>query len=123
LKASLALLSALTVLLMPLPASASHQPKDWCSASGDICLNTERVDGVRKLRFGEVERYYSSFTLCVKGPDDVRECHDFNVRVTGSSYGRTVVWRDRYEPRGPGAYTVVWKSDGELIGRRMGFHQ
>jgi hypothetical protein len=110
------------VLATTVPASASHRPNDYCSPSGDICLSTQKVDGVRKLRFGEVNEYYSRFTLCVRGPDGVRECHDFDVRPDGSSYGRTVVWRTNFEPRGQGAYTVVWKSDGSVIGRRMGFH-
>jgi hypothetical protein len=115
--------ATLLILVWIVPtALASHKPTDYCSPSGDICLSTKKVDGVRKLRFSEVQRYYSSFTLCVKAPDGTRECHDFDVRRSDSSFGKSVVWRDHYDARGPGAYTVVWKSDGSVIGRKMGFH-
>lgn len=121
----LVLLVAAASLLVPAGvAQASHRPKTYCSPSGDICMSTKMVDGKRVLRIGLIEKYFDRYRLCVIAPDGTRECHNFRIERQGRAYGDSVNWRNNFDPRGRGAYTVIWKSlpDGSRVGKRLGFH-
>ena len=114
---------ALLCVLIP-PSGASHRPTRFCSESGDVCLSTRRVEGVRKLSISLAAEYFEKFRLCVKGPGGSRSCKTFTIRDTGPGFGRSVRWRRHFPNKGPGAYNVTWRQlNGDLIGRRMGFHR
>lgn len=104
-------------------ANANHKPNFDCSPSGDVCKSTEKVDGVRKLRITLQARYFSRYELCVVAPDDSRTCKNFRIEEQGSVFGDSVRWSTNFPNKGKGAYVVVWKfTNGDRIGRRLGFH-
>ena len=104
------------------PASASHAPNAYCSESGDVCTSTKKEDGVRKLSISLAAEYFQHYTLCVTGPEGDRSCKRFAISDQGGAYGDSVNWARQFPDQGPGAYTVVWKSGGSRISKRLGFH-
>ncbi|MGH2807789.1 MAG: hypothetical protein ACRDKT_11000 [Actinomycetota bacterium] len=118
------IVAALALLVPAGAARASHRPNQYCSSTGDICMSTRLVDGKRVLRIGIFEKYFGRYRLCVVAPDETRECHNFRIRRLGPVYGDNVNWRNNFDPRGRGEYTVIWKSlpDRTRVGRRLGFH-
>jgi hypothetical protein len=115
-------MTALAVLMMGAPAQASHQPTSWCSKSGDVCASTKRVNGVVTLRITLAAKYFSTYDLCVTAPDSSQTCKTFTIHKSGSEYGDSEVWKKHFPNKGPGAYTVVWKSGGQAVTRKLGFH-
>ena len=114
---------ALLSVLIP-QAGASHRPTRFCSESGDVCLSTRKVEGIRKLRISLAAEYFEKFRLCVNAPEGTRTCKVFEIRDTGPAFGRSVRWRRHFPNKGPGAYNVNWRQlNGDLIGRRMAFHR
>ncbi|HTG46173.1 MAG TPA: hypothetical protein VK646_00780 [Actinomycetota bacterium] len=116
---------AVTGLLLaaPMEASASHRPNTYCSVTGDICQSTARVHGVRMLRVSLAAKFFSRYTLCVTAPDRTTTCRNFKIHSTGITFGSSIVWKNHFPRKGPGAYTVVWKSGGARVGHVLGFHQ
>ncbi len=111
------------LLVVPSPgAHANHRPQNYCSESGDVCQSTKKVDGVRKLRITLAAKYFNRYKLCVKAPDDSTICKRFKIRKQGSAYGSSVRWRKHFPHAGDGAYTVTWRTGGNRIGARLGFH-
>jgi hypothetical protein len=119
------LIAALTVALCSVlvvpPVQAHHEPNSGCSESGDVCLTTNKVDGIRKLRIGLAAQYFSQYKLCVEAPDESKVCKVFEIEDTGAGYGDSVRWARQFPRKGPGAYTVRWRQGGSLLGTR-GFH-
>lgn len=118
----LLLLVVVAAQLPALTAVASHYPNEFCSESGDVCTDTHKVDGVRKLRIGTAAKYFSHYKLCVTAPDDSRECKRFEIHKSGAGYGDTVNWAKQFPNKGEGAYTVRWKAQGNYITPKLGFH-
>lgn len=114
----------LGVLTAPIaPGHAHHRPNFYCSESGDVCQSTRKVEGVRKLSLVMAEEYFERYRLCVTGPTRDRSCKRFTVGDAGGDYyGGEVRWRSHFPHQGRGAYTVVWRVNGDRIGRRLGFH-
>ena len=113
---------AAAVLLAPLPAGAGHRPQNYCSESGDVCQSARRVDGVRKFRITLAAEYFERYRLCVKAPDGSTTCKGFRIQEQGSQFGDTVGWKKHFPNAGEGAYNVTWKSGGDRVGARLGFH-
>ena len=117
-------LSAAVVALSALPALAHHRPNSYCSASGDVCTSTRKVDGKRTLAIGLQERYFNKYRLYVKAPDGSRAWREFRIERMGEGWGDAVRWRRHFPNKGPGAYTVRWRfMNGDPIGPRLGFHR
>ena len=114
--------TAAAVLATAFPAQADHRPQEGCSESGDICQSTKRVDGVRKLRITLQSKYFERYKLCVKAPDGATTCKRFRIRKSGEQFGSSVRWRKHFPHAGEGAYTVTWRTGGNRIGLRLGFH-
>lgn len=117
------LVLTIVVLALPLEAGAHHKPKTYCSETGDLCQSVRKVDGVRSLRIALFAEYFEEFTICVRGPDDTATCKDFTIRDRGTTFGRSVRWSQHFPNEGPGAYVVTWRTAGERVGRRLGFHR
>ena len=122
---SVVALLAGALLLGTLPAAqASHEPNEYCSESGDVCLSTNRVDGVRKLRIVLAAKYFDSYKLCVTGPNGERTCDRFEIeKFKGGVYGDKVRWSRFFPDEGSGAYDVVWRQGGKQLGETLGFHR
>lgn len=117
------LLAVLASLVFALPpAQAKHLPQNYCSETGDVCQSTKRVDGVRKLKITLYSKYFDRYKLCVKAPDDATTCKGFKIQEMGEQFGDTVRWSKHFPNVGDGAYTVTWKSGGQRVGRKLGFH-
>ena len=117
----LGLAAALILVLAP-PAPASHRPSSFCSESGDICVRTTNVDGVRKFKLGMAAKYFDHYTLCVNGPEGKNECKAFVVvKRHNRTFGDSVRWSRHFPNEGAGAYTVTWEADGYQP-PRLGFH-
>lgn len=114
----------LGLLATPVVASAHHRPTTYCSPSGDVCLSTANVHGIRKLRISLAAHYFSRYRLCVTAPDDVVTCREFRVRRHGPVLSSSVRWAARFPPSGHGKYDVRWQSlpGGAQVGRILGFH-
>ena len=123
-KIAVAWVAAVLVVTLAPRADAHHLPNRWCSDSGDICLGTRRVDGVRTLRLLMNDPYFDRFRLCVQDPDGERVCKRFTVGDAGGElFGADIAWREHFPDKGQGPYTVTWRMlDGTRIGRRLGFH-
>lgn len=120
----LAVLSAILMVGTVPAAQASHEPNEYCSESGDVCLSTTRVDGVRKLRIVLAAKYFDSYKLCVTGPNGDRSCDRFEIeKFKGGVYGDKVRWSKFFPDEGSGAYTAVWRQGGSQLGDTLGFHQ
>lgn len=115
----------MTVLLLasPVAAQAHHRPTTYCSVTGDICQSTAKVNGVRMLRVSLVAEFFHRYTLCVTAPDHSTVCRRFVIHSTGVSFGSSIRWTRHFPRKGPGAYTVIWKSGGHRVGHILGFHQ
>ncbi|MDP9300822.1 MAG: hypothetical protein M3P43_08000 [Actinomycetota bacterium] len=115
----------MTALLLasPVSAGASHRPTRYCSVTGDICQSTTRVNGVRRLTIALAAEYFHWYTLCVRAPDDSVTCHRFAIHAQGPTFGSSIRWARHFPRKGPGPYTVVWKSGGHRVGHILGFHQ
>ena len=106
------------------PVQAGHRPNEYCSESGDVCLSTTRIDGVRKLRIALGAKYFDRYKLCVTGPNDDTICHSFKIeRFKGGVYGDKVRWSTNFPDEGPGSYDVLWRQGGNRLGQKLGFHQ
>jgi hypothetical protein len=104
-------------------ASANHRPNTYCSDSGDICQSTAKVEGVRKLQITLAAKYFDHYKLCVVAPDDSRTCHGYDIQKRGDFFGDVVRWDTNFPDEGPGAYTVIWKTGGDRVGHKLGFHR
>ena len=117
-----ALTAALVVTAMP--AQADHRPEEYCSESGDVCLSSNRIDGVRKLRIALGAKYFDNYKLCVTGPNGDKTCKRFEIeKFKGGVYGDKVRWSKHFPNEGSGAYDVVWRQGGSKLGDKLGFHQ
>jgi hypothetical protein len=115
---------AASLVLVAAPVQAAHHPEEYCSESGDVCLASNRIDGVRKLRISLAAKYFDKYKLCVTGPNGDRECKTFNIeRFRGGVYGDKVRWSANFPYEGSGAYDVIWRQGGSRLGRKLGFHQ
>lgn len=115
-------ISAALIAVTP-QADAHHRPNSHCSRTGDICQNTRKVNGVRKLRIRLAAKYFSDFQLCVLDPDGYEICAPFRIREQSSGgFGRDVRWRRHFPPGGQGHYTVSWWVGDDRIGKKLGFH-
>ena len=118
-------LLTLMVFALVTPAFAGHKPNSYCSSTGDICQSTQKVNGIRKLRISTAADYFNRYKLCVKAPDDSRDCDTFRMQRDGSIYKDSVRWSRHFPKKSPGPYTVTWKatSGSQRYGRRLGFHR
>lgn len=119
-------LVVLSMILLVVPvqwAAATHRPTAACSESGDVCTSARRVDGVRKLRIVLTSKFFDRYNLCVTAPDDSKTCKRFAIERSGSQFGDSVRWSRHFPDKGSGAYTVVWRSGGEAVSARLGFHE
>jgi hypothetical protein len=112
----------LSLLALPRAAEAHHLPNTFCSASGDVCQSTRKVDGIRMLRISLAAKYFDRYKLCVRAPDETRVCHRFYIHDQGATFGSSVRWRRHFPNKGPGPYVVVWRQHGHRVGARLGFH-
>jgi hypothetical protein len=115
--------STLLLVALPMEAQAHHRPTTYCSSTGDICQSTTRVNGVRMLRITLFAKYFNRYTLCVTAPDTSVTCHPFKIHAQGPSFGSSILWKRHFPRKGPGPYTVVWKTAGYRVGHILGFHQ
>ncbi len=111
------------LLAAPMSAQATHRATTYCSVTGDICQSTTRVHGVRMLRISLFAKFFSRYTLCVTAPDTTTTCHDYRIHKTGVTFGSSIRWSTHFPRKGPGAYTVVWRSGGARVGHVLGFHK
>ena len=104
-------------------ARANHRPKEYCSESGDVCVSVNKKQEDFKFRLGMAAKYFDHYKLCVKAPEGEKECKTFKVKkMEGGVYGGIVSWVKNYTPGGNGAYTVIWKQGGNVLGKKLGFH-
>jgi pectate lyase len=98
--------------LNKLASLTDHAPNSYCTPSGDICYSTRKVKGVRKLRIRTIEKYFSEYRVCVRAPDDSRACRMGRMRDRNNDgiWTGSMNWRKRFPYKGPGAYTVRWRS-------------
>jgi hypothetical protein len=115
----------MTVLLLasPIDAQAHHRPTKYCSVTGDICQSAQRVNGVRMLTISLFAEFFHRYQLCVTAPDRTTTCHRYRIHATGITFGSSIRWARHFPRKGPGAYTVIWKSGGHRVGHILGFHQ
>ena len=114
--------AVLVVVFVP-RAQAHHLPNDWCSRTGDVCLDAGRQRGERWLSIWLEGRYFGRYRLCVRAPDDTVACKVFKIRDLSAFYGHGLYWHKHFPNQGDGAYTVTWRTlDGTRVGRRLGFH-
>jgi hypothetical protein len=115
--------AAALVLTIPPVARAHHLPNEWCPQDARYCINAKMRSEGRTFwifRDGDGVRRYR---LCVVAPDGSRACRRFRLVEGLDAYSSSVVWREHFPNRGPGAYRVTWrKLDGTRIGRTLGFH-
>jgi hypothetical protein len=111
------------LLAAPVQAQATHRATHYCSPTGDICQSTQRVNGVRVLQVGLFAKFFSHYRLCVTAPDHTTTCHAFAIHAIGGTFGSKVVWKKHFPRKGPGLYTVVWRTGGARVGHILGFHQ
>ena len=116
-------LTVVSLLALPGLAEAHHRPTSYCSPTGDICQSTTKMDGIRWLRIGLFAKYFNRYKLCVKAPDDTRECHIFEIRAQGSAFGSSIRWGRHFPQKGPGPYVVTWWAGGQRVGHILGFHR
>ena len=104
-------------------ATAGHAPNSHCSESGDVCLSTRKVDGKRLLRIVTTAKYFETYKLCVKAPDESRTCRRGLMRDSDGDgvWTGSMNWAKRFPNKGPGAYTVRWTAEG-YRSPRLGFH-
>ena len=111
------------LLAAPVNAQATHRANQYCSTTGDICQSTRMVNGVRVLRISLFAKFFSHYRLCVTAPDHTTVCHPFAIHATGVTFGSSVVWKEHFPRKGPGPYTVVWRTGGTRVGHILGFHR
>ena len=78
---------------------------------------------MRMLRISLFAKFFSRYTLCVTAPDKTTTCHDYRIHKTGVTFGSSIRWSTHFPRKGPGAYTVVWRSGGMRVGHVLGFHK
>jgi len=98
----------------------------YCSPSGDVCYGVFARGKVVLLRISTAAKYFSRYTLCVKGPGGgaagYERCGSFPVfRQSGSTWGSTVRHARQYPVVGPGIYRVTWKLNGTRLGPTLRF--
>ena len=104
------------------PANADHNPKSYCSESGDVCQSVKKRNDQRRLTIGLGAKYFSRYRLCVKAPDESRQCISRKITDQGASYGDSVNWERHFDNKGAGDYNVIWKQAGDRLGQVLGFH-
>lgn len=104
-----------------LPALADHKPHRFCGENG-VCAYTRKDDGVQKLKITTQEHLFDTYKVCVKAPDDTRQCEKFSIEADGDMYKDVVRWGKHFPNKGDGAYTARWKSGGENLTTKLGFH-
>jgi hypothetical protein len=56
----------------------------------------------------------------VKGPE-TKKCGKFLLAPDGSGWSDSVNWNGVFGYEGDGVYKVVWKLDGQKLGKTLGF--
>ncbi|HVF52976.1 MAG TPA: hypothetical protein VNC78_05135 [Actinomycetota bacterium] len=118
----LGVLLVIAGLLFPTTATAEHAPESSCSPSGDVCTSAEKIDVVQYLRIGLTAKHFDQYRLCVRAPDDTRQCKTFQIQEMGEQFGDKVRWRRHFPNKGPGAYKACWRWEGSTRCRTNGFH-
>jgi hypothetical protein len=122
-----AVMTTLLLVASPIEAQASR-PSTYCSVTGDICQSTTRgAHGVRMLRITLAAKYFDTYSICVappqKSPFNVNCKNHFKIRATGATFGSSIRWSRNFPNRGPGIYTVSWRTSGHLVGHVLAFRQ
>jgi len=115
---------AISVALVAASPAAAAQPKtiaQYCSTTGDICLDVVNRDGAVFLELTTVARYFERYVLCVKPPAGTSTCSSFPIRAGGSFYVSRVRWYRNFPARGQGAYLVTWKLQANPLGPALTF--
>lgn len=115
-------------ILVSSPVRADHAPNRRCTDSGNICLSTQKVDGVRRLRLWMEDKKFDRFAIRLRGPNGAIMNRAFDVNRKNGRWVRSVRWRSYWPWWGEGAYWVRWHriNHGEM-GRQilpyLGFHE
>jgi hypothetical protein len=96
----------------------------YCSSSGDVCYGVVGSAPPVRLGITLAAQYFTSFELCVTGPDAKRDCRGFRVqRAAHGLYGRIVRWSRYFPNRGHGTYRARWSSGGSALGPSIAFRR
>lgn len=111
----------LSAALAAAPAGA-FAATTYCSPSGDVCYGVVGSPPPVRLGITLAAHYFTSFRLCVTGPDGQRDCHGFRVRAAAhGQYALTVRWSAHFPNRGHGAYSARWLTGGQALGPPIAF--
>jgi hypothetical protein len=127
-----AVTAAVLVLILAPPAAADHNLDAWCAEERDYCLRIYLAEGEEpspdaiRLRISSAYGTFAGrYRLCVKGPDDLRECKVFRMERGDESGERSIDtkrWAERFTNQGAGEYRVSWFKFGERLGPVLEFH-
>ena len=95
----------------------------YCSQTGDLCFGIFRRDREIVFSIDTFARYFSRYTLCVRGPDGVSRCGSYPIFRRGPIYGSNVRWSRNFPNLGPGVYRVTWKRPSHPLGPTLRFRR
>jgi hypothetical protein len=99
-----------------LPATASAR-SSYCSPSGDVCYGVVKGSSPIKLQIILQAKYFSRYKLCIRGPNNIRECRRFKIRkLKHGTYGSTVNVAKHFNFQGKGTYRARYSQGGQSLG-------
>jgi hypothetical protein len=120
-KRTLTLLAVAGSAAAILPATASAR-SNYCSTSGDVCYGIVKNSSPIQLQIVTQAKYFSTYRLCIKGPDGKTDCRRFKIKKAArGTYQSTVTWPKHYPYRGRGKYKATWFASGNKLGPAVTF--
>src|SRR4051812_1891566 len=101
-----------------LPATGSAATREgYCSPSGDVCYGVVQGSSPIKLRLVLQAKYFNRYKLCVRGPNNIRECKRFKIRKRkDGTFGSTVNVAKHFNFQGKGTYRARYSQGGHSLG-------
>lgn len=105
-------------------ASAKVRVLDnYCSPSGDFCSTVVRSNGRIKLELRTFS-FQGPYTLCVRAPGALAECHDYVLTPDKHNvYQDRVDFARNFVHAAKGRYVVTWKRAELRIGKPLKFRR
>lgn len=110
-------MNAGTASAVPRPIAA------YCSPTGDYCQGVFRQEGGLRARISSFA-FSGRYQLCLHNRTYGRQCGRFRLRKGPFGIHRGSVGLARqFRFRAKGRYSVVWRLDGNRIGRKLRFRK
>jgi hypothetical protein len=110
--------------ISPSAATTAYEPDRYiarhCSNSGGLCFGIFRAGGI-VFQLLTVEKYFSSYVVCVRAPTGARKCLTAVVRRQGRLHGSHLRWPRRFGDHGAGVYVITWRQGGARLGPSLRF--